>query len=415
MRKRVLFVDDEPMILNGLRRALHGKREEWELHFVESAETALGALDKEPFDIVITDMRMPGMDGAELLELVKERHPNVIRLILSGQASRESILRAVAPAHQFLSKPCEPSEIVARIAQAFAMRDMLSSAAVRTLVSRLRTIPSLPAIYQEVTAVLNSGDPSVAQIEKIISRDVSMAAKILQMANSAFLGACGRVSNLLHAISLIGIETIRTLVLSLHVFSQFDSNSDVAAYLPALWDHSMETAKLARRIAQAENSPKAMLEESFTAGLLHDLGKIVFLAEMPADYRPILAEAKPSSVISLELSRLGCTHAQVGAYLLSLWGLPMPLVRAVAYHHFPLESGEPQFCSLTAAHVADALASANDPSPVNRDIELDLLYLDQLGLGARIDPWRSLHLPPEARTENAKSGRPSKSAARSGD
>ena len=391
MSKRLLFVDDESMILDGLRRALHSMRGEWDMRFVDSAAAALEALEKEPYDAVITDMRMPVMDGADLLEVVKQRHPDVIRLVLSGQSSQDAVFRSLAPAHQFLSKPCNPQEITTRLGQAFAMRDLLSNQSLKTVVSRLRSIPSLPAIYNELTAALSSKDPSVVQIERIISKDVGMAAKILQLANSAFIGAAGRVSSLLHAISLIGTETVRTLVLTVHVFSQFDSHSDVALHLPALWDHSVATASLAQKIAAAENCTKAVAEESFTSGLLHDIGKVVLLAEMPREYCPILREADPTRVVPLEVERLGCTHAQVGAYLMSIWGLPVPLVRAVVYHHAPADSAETQFSSLTAVHAADALTSTSDASPLNRDGALDLNYLDRLGLQARAEAWRGLY------------------------
>ena len=108
MPKRLLFVDDEAMVLSGLRRALHGMRAEWDMHFVDGAEAALKILDEMPFDVVVSDMRMPKMDGAQLLERVKMRHPDVIRMVLSGQSSRAAVLRSLAPAHQFLSKPCDP-------------------------------------------------------------------------------------------------------------------------------------------------------------------------------------------------------------------------------------------------------------------------------------------------------------------
>ena len=390
MSKRLLFVDDETTVLSGLRRVLHGMRQEWEMHFVDSAAAALQALEQEPFDAIITDMRMPVMDGAQLLDLVKQRHPDVIRIVLSGQASREAVFRSIAPAHQFLSKPCDSQELVARLRQAFAMRDLLSSQQLKTAISGLRSIPSLPTLYQELTAVLHLENPSLAQIERIISKDVGMAAKILQLANSAFIGARGRVSNLLQAVSLIGTESVRTLVLSVHVFSQCDGNSEVAAYLPALWGHSMTVASLAQRIASSEGCPKAMVEESFTAGLLHDVGKVVLLAEMFDKYRRIL-ESDPRSILDLELGNLGCTHAQVGAYLISIWGLPVPLVHAVAYHHLPSQTAETRFSSLTAVHFADAIASAIDASPLNHDIELDLSYSDRLGLREKTALWRGLH------------------------
>lgn len=338
------------------------------MQFVDSAASALQALDQEACDAIITDMRMPVMDGAELLEQVKQRHPDVVRVVLSGQSSREAVFRSIAPAHQFLSKPCDPQELVLRLSQAFATRDLLSSQSLKTIVSRLRSIPSLPTLYDELTAVLRLEDPPLSQIERIISKDVGMAAKILQLANSAFIGARGRVSSLLQAVSLIGTETVRTLVLSVHVFSQFDAHSEVAAYLPALWDHSVAVASLAQRIASSENRAKAVVEESFTAGLLHDLGKVVLLAEMPREYRRIF-ETNLGVSPAAELEHLGCMHAEVGAYLMSIWGLPLPLVHAVAFHHRPVETAETQFSSLTAVHAADAIASATDPSPLNHDIE----------------------------------------------
>jgi len=406
MSKRLLFVDDETNILDGLRRALHGMRHEWDMQFVDSAELALSILHDKPFDVVISDMRMPKMDGAQLLELVKQRHPDVIRMVLSGQSSRASVLRSLAPAHQFLSKPCDPQELVARLEQAFAMRDLLSNQSLKTIVSRLRSVPSLPTIYDELMAVLRTEDPPISRIERIISKDVGMAAKILQLANSAFIGARGRVSNLLQAVSLIGTETVRTLVLSVHVFSHFDANSEIAPFLPALWEHSLMTANLAQRIACAESCAKSIVEESFTAGLLHDVGKVILLAELPRDYRPVLSKS-PEAVAPLELKHLGCTHAQVGAYLVSIWGLPVPLVRAVAFHHCPAEAGETQFSSLTAVHAADALAAAVDPSPVNHDGVLDLDHLERLGLSSRIDSWRSFleeQTPAKPGAASAKAG-----------
>jgi HD-like signal output (HDOD) protein len=270
------------------------------------------------------------------------------------------------------------------------MRDLLSNQSVKTIISRMPSIPSLPTLYEELTAVLSREDYSLPQIERIVAKDVGMAAKILQLANSAFIGTHGRVSSLLQAVSLIGTETVRTLVLSVHVFSRCDGNSEVAAYLPALWDHSVAAASLAQRVASSQACGKAMVEESFTAGLLHDIGKVILLSEMLSKYRQILG-TKGGSILSLELEHMGCTHAQVGAYLMSIWGLPVPLVHAVAFHDSPSDTKETQFSALTAVHVADAIVSATDPSTLNHDIEMDLCYLDRLGLREREAVWRSLH------------------------
>lgn len=220
-----------------------------------------------------------------------------------------------------------------------------------------------------------------------------MATKVLQLANSAFLGVRGQVSSLLQALSLIGTEMVRTLVLSVHVFAQFDGNSEIAAYLPALWDHCAAVGAIAQRIASSERCPKVLVEESFTAGLLHEVGKVVLLAELPREYRPILraAASGPCDFLALEQQHLGCTHAQVGAYLISIWGLPAPLVHAVAYHHQPSESDETQFSSLTAVHAADAIVSATEELPLNRDVDLDLTYMERLGLREKEAVWREFY------------------------
>lgn len=394
--KRLLFVDDEQMVLNGLRRALHDMHHEWEMTFVDRAAQALEILGATDFDAIISDIRMPLMDGAQLLEEVKEHHPAVMRIVLSGQSSRETLLRSLAPAHQFLSKPCDPEELKRRLKQAFAMRDLLQNESVKTLVSRLRSIPSLPALYDELTVELHCEDVSLTRIAAIISRDVGMAAKILQLANSAFIGVRGHVSNVVQAISLIGTETVRTLVLSVHVFSHFDRASDANAWLPPLWEHSIKVASLAQRIATAERATKAVAEESFTAGLLHDVGKVVLLAEMGQTYRLLLEnkDVLPNAIGDLEQELLGCTHAQIGAYLMSMWGLPGPLIHAVAFHHHPSETGETVFSSLSAVHVADVLASEKESSLLLHDGDLDLDYLDRTDLCSKLPSWRELHEPP---------------------
>ena len=228
-----------------------------------------------------------------------------------------------------------------------------------------------------------------------------MTTKILQLANSAFMGTSGRVSSLVQ-LTLIGLDNIRTLVLSVNVFSQFDGNAHVATNLPCMWDHSIAVSKLAQRIATSENCDKALVEECFTAGLLHDLGRVVLMAEFPRKASQLYM-TKSGPKHEAERERLGCTHAEVGAYLMSIWGLPVPLVHAVAYHHHPNEAGETKFSSLTAVHVADAIVSESDSSPLNHDATLNASYVSCLGLSEKESTWRELHKEPIAKDAAASS------------
>jgi len=393
IHSRLLFVDDEPLVLQGLRRTLHSMRAEWDMTFVDSADKALEELAREPYDAIITDMKMPRMDGGQLLEQVAKRYPAMVRMVLSGQSSKGAVLRSVGTAHQYLSKPCDPQEIKLRLAQAFVMRDLLSNQRVRAVVSGLKSIPSLPGMYHEILAELRSEDTSLEKISRIVSRDAGMTAKVLQLANSAFMGVRCEVSNPTQAVILIGTEMVRALVLSVHVFSQFKDQQGAAPYLTALWEHSIAVGCLAQHIAAGEKCTKGLVDESFTAGLLHDIGKLVLLAQMPKEYGGILdaVREKPATLAAAEREQFGCTHADLGAYLMSLWGLPHPLIHAVAYHDRPSESAERRFSSLTSVHGADAVVGSSNGSPIFQDVQLDEKYLQELGLSGHEVVWRELY------------------------
>jgi HD-like signal output (HDOD) protein/ActR/RegA family two-component response regulator len=401
----LLFVDDESLVLQGLRRSLRPMREQWEMDFVEGPEQALQSMERGSYDAIVSDMKMPHMDGAQLLDEVKQRYPEMVRIVLSGEAGREAILRSIGPTHQYLSKPCDPQELRVRLAQAFAMRDLLHNPSVRAVVSGMKSIPSLPGMYHQIVEELRSEDTSLDKIATIISQDAGMTVKILQLANSAFMGVRYEISNPRQAVSLIGTEMVRALVLSVHVFSEFQDRQGVASHWTALWEHSIATGVLAQRIAVSEKCAKAMTEESFTAGLLHEIGKLVLLAQMPKEYAEILKKVaeKPGSLIANERERFGCTHADLGAYLMSIWGLPHTLIHAVAYHDRPLESVEGAFSSLTAVHAADAIASADNPSPILQDVALDTQYLEKLGLSGHQPTWNTL-FQEQAKQEAARSG-----------
>jgi putative nucleotidyltransferase with HDIG domain len=201
------------------------------------------------------------------------------------------------------------------------------------------------------------------------------------------------VSSLRTAVSLIGAETVRSLTLSIHVFSQFDRHSSAAAYLSVLWEHSVAVASLAQRIAHLETGSKSMAEECFTAGLLHDVGKIVLIAEMPVEYRKVIAgmETNTHTIRTAEMEFVGCSHEQVGAYLMSVWGLPPSIVQAVQFHHAPSEAAPAALSALTIVHCADAVASDFDKSSLNHDMELDTTHLEALGLSDKVGTWRGLH------------------------
>ena len=391
--KRLLFVDDEPKLLDGLKRSLRPMRNEWNMTFVCGGEEALKALEQAPFDIVVSDMRMPGMDGAQLLNEVQRRYPHVIRIILSGQSDRQMIFQSISATHQFLAKPCETDRLKTTIQRASALRELLKSESLRGLATGMRTIPSLPHLFQAIKKEAEAATSSLKTIGDIIAKDMGMTAKILQLASSAYFGVRGTVSTVEQALHFLGLDTIQALILTVHVFSQFRMECASAFNIDRLWTQSMEIGALARAIAKAEGCSSHEVEQAYTAGLVHDVGILVLVTNVVDRYSAVLtkASAEGTPVWEKEQLEFGATHAEVGAYLLGLWGLSDPIIEAVAYHHRPGDCLGNTFAPLTAVHVANALQQegvehATGSSPA----QIDTLYLDRLRMTDRVPVWRQL-------------------------
>ncbi len=389
MRRRILFVDDEPRVLSGLRRLLHPMRAQWDMSFAEGGQQALAMLDQQPYDVVITDMRMPGMDGATLLAEVRQRLPRAVRIILSGQSDKELVLRSVGPAHQYLAKPCEPEILRQTIERACALRDLLDSDAVQRVVGAIESLPSLPEQYVRLQTELRSAAPSIARIGRIIEEDLGMTAKILQLVNSAFFGLRRHVSEPAEAAKLLGTETISSLALSMNVFRQFSKAETAGLDLESLTSHSLRVATLVRAICRAEKAGASVADDAFLAGMLHDAGKLIMAQSWPQQYRQVLHDGSGECPVAIETRLFGVSHAEVGAYLYGLWGLPNSIVEAVAFHHAPARLPVACFSPLVALHVANALDQP-DTGPARDTRMLDHDYLDRAGLSERLQVWLGL-------------------------
>lgn len=391
MRKRILFVDDDQNVLEGLRRMLRNMRHEWEMTFAENGEKALEFMKDNFFDVVVSDMRMPVMDGCQLLTRVQALYPHAARIILSGYSDREMILKSVRVAHQFLAKPCDSETVQSTVARALALRELLANEILIRVVSQIEGLPSAPSIYQEITQELNSPNASLQKVTKIISKDVSMTAKILQLANSAFFGLSQHVNSMDRALAVLGFDTVVALVLTVQIFSAH--NPLVPGFsIAALWNHSMTTASFAKTIAKVEKQDRVGVEDAFMGGLLHDIGKLVLATNLPEDYRQVmlLASETKGPLWKAEEEVFGTTHAEVGAYLMGLWGIPDAIVEAIAFHHLPSNCPARGFGPLTAVHAGNALAQAKPPGGKHGTPEaFDAAYLAEVGLADRLLPWET--------------------------
>ncbi len=391
---RVLFVDDEDRVLSGLRRMLRPYRADWDMSFVDSASAALDELAARAFDVIVSDVRMPGMDGVDLLERVSEKWPDVIRIILSGHANEDSTRRATGVAHQYLAKPCSADQLRETVQRSAGIRARLADPDLIRAVAATKTLPSAPTLYHELTQELRSEDPSLQRVSDIVARDPAMTAKILQMVNSAFFGLRRHVTDVHQAVTLLGTDTIASLALSVHVFATANVPAGLVGHTEALRARSLSVASTAKALMADADVDPAVSDEAFLAGLLHDCGKLVLITNFSDVYGPM---ADSGADCTVEAARFGVDHAAIGAHLLGLWGLPDTIVEAVAYHHEPMKSPSRSLSPLTVVHAAAALearASTTD-APA-----WDLAYLEEAGTMGSIRRWLEIAEEIEYRREN---------------
>lgn len=388
---KILFVDDEPEFLNVIKRHLKRKEPDWCCEYRTSGAKGLSAIheaskERAPFDVVVADMRMPEMDGPSFLAMVRDQHPETIRIVLSGAADLEANLRVIPVAHQFLKKPFELSKLQESVRRSCKLRDLLSSKVLQRIVSEIDTLPSRPGIYAELTDALSDPMTSMFSVGEIIGQDPATSAKILQMANSAFFGTAAEINSVQQAVTFLGLPQIRQLILVLEVFGSFEKpkNSKLRYFsLSYERDHALLTAKIARSMSDPANA-----DHAFTAGVLHDIGKLVLATHMTESFAECfhrsLLEDRP--LFEIEREVLGATHAEIGGYLLGLWGLPDPVVEAVAFHHEPSLVSHDEFDVVSAVHVANYLADPRPMKPLYYR-RLDLEYLERLGVTHKLDTW----------------------------
>jgi HD-like signal output (HDOD) protein/ActR/RegA family two-component response regulator len=380
---RVLFVDDEAAVLQAMQRAMHSMRNDWTMEFQPSGPQALESLAKSPADVVVSDVRMPGMDGWQLLSEVKKRYPESVRLVLSGYADSAAIMRLVGVAHQYIAKPGESEKLKTAIAQTELLRSLLNDANLVRLVGSVGALPAYPRAFEDLSNCLRKPNASLVDAADIIGRDLAMTATVMKLVNSAFFGARRAISSIDRAVAYLGLDTLAALVLGHSLFQSGATMRDKAG-AERLWLHSQQTAMAARAIALAEKLPRQLADEAFIAGMVHDVGKVLFAAAGGGGSAAGIGAGADERAAALEAK-----HAEAGAYLLCLWGFPSHIVAAVALHHAPGKRPGSGLDLTVLTHLADRLAHAlaGGEAPSAEELSIEPGLLEALGLVDRVPVW----------------------------
>ena len=334
MSQIIIFVDDDKDILQGLKRSLRKKRSEWEIIYFDSSVEAAEYMKENDADVVVSDMKMPEMNGVQLMEKVKEYRPNSIRIILSGHMDDTYALHTFDYVHRFFSKPFKTQDMIVVIEEALLYKNIVRNPNLDKIVNSLSSMPILPNVYFKIVKDLEDDNNSFEDIADTVEKDISLTIDILKIVNSCFFGIARDVTSVREAIMYLGIEIVKDVVMLVSVFSSFDTNLIKELKLSYLWTHSIAVANIAKGIAVKEEMSDKEVEACFTSGLLHDIGRLILAINFPNDYKTLMGFNVPAdSILELEKEVFGADHCMVGAYISSVWGLPIDIVTSVWQHH----------------------------------------------------------------------------------
>ncbi len=387
----VLFVDGDAQLLKSLKRLIASRQPNWKARFAQDGKEALRTLHEQACDVIISDADLNAMSGSALLDQVTEHWPMTLRILLTDQMDQKSISSLLKSAHQLLSKPCPLNQLVDAVECAISLRTLYMNETVRGILHRMAQLPVVPRIYMELTQELRKDDCAPNALGAIIARDMGLTAGILKLVNSPFFGLSRRMDSPQQAVSFLGVDILKGLVIYEAVFKTLDPAHYPDFDVERLWMHSLDEARCCKAIAKAEGMRGQDLDSAFSAGLLHDIGKIVLAEGCPEEYVRVLRKSQSENrpLAESEIALLGITHAEVGAYLLGLWGFPEPVVVAIAHHHDPSRDEHPSI--LTAIlHGADVLMHDRYVRQSGHSRHnLDQAYLDRNGWGDRPEQWRA--------------------------
>ena len=394
---RVLFVDDDASTLGGLADSLRRRPSGWEALFALGGEAALDVIATQRFDVVVSDLGMPRVDGIAVLSRAREVQPDAARIVLSGGAEHGAALAAARVAHRYIAKPFREEDVRAAVERAWRLRSLLREEGWRRAAGGVMALPSCPRIYTELSEMMADPDATAADAAAILERDVAMTGKVLQLVNSAFFGLNRRIARIPEAVQYLGLNTLRAVVLHAGAFEAFAPPRPVDGFdIAALQRRSHLAARIARRIAP----DRPTREDAFTASMLHGVGLLVLAKSDPYELGELIAAARERAtpLHAVEYEWRGSSHAELGAYVLGMWGLPDPIVEGVAHQHRAERLVAPALDIPLVVHVASLLAAEHVPGAVAASVgRLDEATLAAAGHAESIAEWRAIAAAEAAR------------------
>lgn len=391
MNKHLLLIDEDPLILKSLKRSLRKLPSHWKLYYTDNADKALDLLATVPIDIMIGEVRLAGNNGHMLLEAARQIRPQAARIVLTGYTDPNAIFQYIGLAHQLLAKPWDDRVLLETIQRSYLIRGLLTNDHMKAVLNQIDSLPTIPEVYLELVEKLKSENTSLQEITDSVIKDPSLTIKILQIVNSPYYGLPMKVVDPSRAVGLLGVDFLKGIVLASGLFKKYNQSSMKFFSVDNLWEHSVYTSSIVKQIAKMEGVDRSVADTSAISALLHDVGKIILAVHFPEEGQTIQRLVEENKILwwQAELKVLGTTHAAVSAYLLGLWGMPVPLIQAVLCHHQPVYQPGGGIDSLVLLHTANALVNAQMAGNCLGMLgNLDYDFISRLKLSDHLARWQ---------------------------
>ena len=335
MKAKILFIDDQENILQSLKLSLRSMRNEWDMSFAPSGAEGLEMFDRIWPDVVVTDMRMPNMDGSHVLKGIQKRRPDVGKIILSGYSDKETVIKNLQLANEYLSKPCKTQDLIAAIRNTLRTNDIILNPEIKNIIAEIETIPTSSAVYERLIGELENDNANPRIISEIISQDISLSTNLMRIINCTFFNFPMQAKDIDHAVRMLGSQTLLNILKSSHLFEKFKEFENSEISIKMLWAHSLRVARFAKIIAASSDLPETSCNDCVIASMFHDIGKFIFASKMASQFSEVIAMVKKDncSIDIAERCILGASHAEVGAYLLARWGFSHEQISILRSHH----------------------------------------------------------------------------------
>jgi HD-like signal output (HDOD) protein len=398
----ILFIDNDDGQFDAIKKPIYG----WSIHSRQTLEEGKEfLLQNENTNIVIVNVDLHGLEGIQFLSDIKLGLPEIVRFSAIANEAAPISLKASSVSNQCIAKPYIENELKVLLMRAVSLRERLSGCTFRERLHEISGLPSLPKLYKEITDEMYSPNPSLARVSELIEQDISLSAKILQVVNSAAIGLRNEVTLVSQAATLLGMEKLSSMVLLAEVYSMVGNATLPAGFsLEGLWAHSLKVANYSKIISQEAIEDRQLADSSMTAGMLHDVGMVILAAHFSTELVTVLSITKEQELTLWDAEKevFGTTHAEIGGYLLELWGLPDPIVEAVTFHDLPSSIPEEDYPSmvpehgftpLTAVHVGNYFCEDERRSAYGgTEGDIDSHYLERLGFMENVPQWLEICL-----------------------